>query len=489
MSTQVIIQPNNQTVTVTEDQVTIINAAAFASLPLPISEGGTGATTASEGLDALLPDQSGQNGKVLGTDGTSASWVSGGGGGSPAGSSNDVQINSSGSFGAVSSNTSTTREFLRQVGTGSASTPPVWDTVTKTDVGLSNVENAALSTWPGSSNLTTVGTIGTGTWAGTAVAIAHGGTGQTTANAAFNALAPSQTSQNGKFLTTDGTNTSWASVSASPGGSSGQIQYNASGNFAGAAALTTASGNPLTVTAQSATDVPVVVKGAASQSGDLQEWKDSTSATLAKVDSNGDITTLSKIYFNDSNGWIRRTAGTNTMFFAPSIGSEIMMLTNAKLTLLNGLCELLGDTANTDAEVRTPNKGGNGGTGLRLLLHAGNGSSSASPTKGGDVQVYGGNGAAGNTNGGDVQIYGGSKFGIGTDGNVQIGYDGSTAKSNVAMFGAGSFGGGVNVFFVGTATTAPTTNPTGGFLLYVDPADNKLKARGPSGTVTTLATP
>ena len=44
--------------------------------------------------------------------------------------------------------------------------------------------------------------------------IANGGTGQTTANAAFNALVPSQTSQSGKYLTTDGTNTSWATVNA-----------------------------------------------------------------------------------------------------------------------------------------------------------------------------------------------------------------------------------------------------------------------------------
>lgn len=42
--------------------------------------------------------------------------------------------------------------------------------------------------------------------------IANGGTGQTTANTAFNALVPSQTSNSGKFLTTNGTNTSWATV-------------------------------------------------------------------------------------------------------------------------------------------------------------------------------------------------------------------------------------------------------------------------------------
>jgi hypothetical protein len=41
--------------------------------------------------------------------------------------------------------------------------------------------------------------------------IAAGGTGQVTANAAFNALVPSQTSNSGKFLTTDGSNTSWGS--------------------------------------------------------------------------------------------------------------------------------------------------------------------------------------------------------------------------------------------------------------------------------------
>jgi hypothetical protein len=43
-------------------------------------------------------------------------------------------------------------------------------TVTKGDVGLGNVENTALSTWAGSTNLVTLGTITTGTWNGAAVA-------------------------------------------------------------------------------------------------------------------------------------------------------------------------------------------------------------------------------------------------------------------------------------------------------------------------------
>ena len=41
--------------------------------------------------------------------------------------------------------------------------------LTKSQVGLSNVENVALSTWVGTSNITTLGTITTGTWSGTAI--------------------------------------------------------------------------------------------------------------------------------------------------------------------------------------------------------------------------------------------------------------------------------------------------------------------------------
>jgi len=63
-------------------------------------------------------------------------------------------------------------------------------------------------------NITGVGTVTSGTWQGNTVAILYGGTGQTTANGAFNALAPSQTGNNGKYLTTDGANTSWGTITA-----------------------------------------------------------------------------------------------------------------------------------------------------------------------------------------------------------------------------------------------------------------------------------
>lgn len=107
------------------------------------------------------------------------------------------------------------------------------------------------------------------------VAIANGGTGQTTATAGFNALAPSQTSNSGKYLTTDGTNTSWATVDAlpsqtgnngkylttngtvaswatvnfSPAGSTTQVQYNNAGAF-GASSSFTFDGTALTAPVQ-----------------------------------------------------------------------------------------------------------------------------------------------------------------------------------------------------------------------------------------------
>lgn len=49
----------------------------------------------------------------------------------------------------------------------------------------------------------------------TPLAIANGGTGQTTSESARNALLPSQAGQNQKFLTTNGTNVSWASPTVS----------------------------------------------------------------------------------------------------------------------------------------------------------------------------------------------------------------------------------------------------------------------------------
>ena len=66
--------------------------------------------------------------------------------------------------------------FLKQTSAGATVTVAA---VTKSDVGLGNVENTELTTWAGSTNLTTLGTVATGSWHATTIDIAHGGTGMT----------------------------------------------------------------------------------------------------------------------------------------------------------------------------------------------------------------------------------------------------------------------------------------------------------------------
>jgi len=73
----------------------------------------------------------------------------------------------------------------------------------KTDLSLNNVENTALSTWTGTTNIASVGTITAGTWTGTDIAIADGGTGQGTAQLAINALTAVSGGTNEYVLTKD----------------------------------------------------------------------------------------------------------------------------------------------------------------------------------------------------------------------------------------------------------------------------------------------
>lgn len=76
----------------------------LSDVPIMISQGGTGQITANNALNTFLPNQTGNSGKVLGTDGTNTSWVTGGGGGgSPGGASGTVQYNNAGSFGGFGS--------------------------------------------------------------------------------------------------------------------------------------------------------------------------------------------------------------------------------------------------------------------------------------------------------------------------------------------------------------------------------------------------
>lgn len=63
---------------------------------LPIGNGGTGQTTAAAALTALLPSQAGENGKILGTNGTVASWQANTGLINPMTTAEDIIVGGSG---------------------------------------------------------------------------------------------------------------------------------------------------------------------------------------------------------------------------------------------------------------------------------------------------------------------------------------------------------------------------------------------------------
>lgn len=121
-------------------------------------------------------------------------------------------------FSQLAGNTTATKKFLTQTGNGSVSAAPAWSTLASSDVGLGSVENTALSTWAGTANVTTLGTIGTGTWNATNIAdakIASALTGKT-----YNAL--TLTAQTTGFTIAGGTTaktltvTGDATISGSP---------------------------------------------------------------------------------------------------------------------------------------------------------------------------------------------------------------------------------------------------------------------------------
>jgi len=101
------------------------------------------------------------------------------------------------------------------------------------------------------------------------LAIANGGTGQTTANAAFNALAPNQAGNSGKYLTTNGTNTSWDAIDIStaditgvlPAANGGTGVNNSTRTITLGGNLTTSGAFNTTLTATNTTSITLPTTG------------------------------------------------------------------------------------------------------------------------------------------------------------------------------------------------------------------------------------
>jgi hypothetical protein len=117
---------------------------------------------------------------------------------------------------------------------------------------------------------------------------------------------PAQSGNNGKYLTTDGSTLSWATISGgggSPGGTSGEVQYNNGGAFGGAANVEIDGG-----------DLTLVDAGfpASPAAGRTKVFTDSmaTRRLVGSVDSNGNHFDFQPALFNSTTYmWL---AGTGT---------------------------------------------------------------------------------------------------------------------------------------------------------------------------------
>ena len=142
--------------------------AAISGAPSTWPALGTAAAHAATDFEPALGNPSVSGYVLSSTTAGVRSWVaqSGGGGGGTWGSitgtlSNQTDLNSvlSGKQATISGAPGTWPSFAAVATSGS-----------KSDVGLSNVENTALSTWAGTTNIVTLGTLTTGVWHGTAIA-------------------------------------------------------------------------------------------------------------------------------------------------------------------------------------------------------------------------------------------------------------------------------------------------------------------------------
>jgi hypothetical protein len=157
------------------------------------------------------------------------------------------------------------------------------------------------------------------------IPIINGGTGQTTANLAFNALAPSQTGNTGKYLTTDGTDTSW---SANP---LGDVVGPASATDNAVARFDTTTGKLI----QNST---VIIDDTGNASGILsQQFSNGSAVTLA----------AGKIWYDGSTGsWNAGMGGGN---ITQQIGEELFVYGKASTAITDSPLQIIYQTGTVGA--------------------------------------------------------------------------------------------------------------------------------------------
>jgi hypothetical protein len=321
--------------------------------------------------------------------------------------------------------------------------------------------------------ITTAGTL---TLGGT-LAISNGGTGQTTANAALNALLPAQTSNGGKVLSTNGTTTSWVTQASGGNGATIGTTFIADGGTS----LTLAG-----LTSVSATTFNGALNGQASSALIADTATTATTATNIAGGSGASIPyqtaagTTAMLAFGTA-GYVLTSNGSNAPSWQPAVAGTVNVSTNiaggvagslpyqsgASATALLGIgstSQVLTVVGGVPAWATAPtftggtvsslttntiNMGGVGSTPLYGVIQAAGGSGFGNNAAG--ITIKGGSNV--NAIGGSVILQAGTGLGGSLDGAIVLRAAGGTDRLNISGTGSWTVGG-----TIGTAGYVLTSN-------------------------------
>lgn len=271
----------------------------------------------------------------------------------------------------------------------------------------------------------------------TDLAIADGGTGASTANAALNNILPLQTGNSGKFLTTDGTDSSWAATGVSDG-DKGDITVTSSGT------VWTIDTNAITTT--KITDGNVTGAKLENSGVTANTYGSSTEIPVITVDAKGRVTSATISTLAGTGGLIGFTVYSSSATYTKATNNPTAVVV-----------EVLG--AGRGGSMSAP--GAAGGYAKKYIL--------ASALAAGETVTVG-TGSNGTT-AGTPSSGGTSSFGThlsATGGSSSGGGSGVSGDLNLvggspdALLGGGSFYGKPPVRITGSSAQAPSILGAGG---------------------------
>ena len=211
----------------------------------------------------------------------------------------------------------------------------------------------------------------------------------------------------------------------------------------------TALGSALNVYTSYSGGTGIIIKGAASQTANLQEWQNSAGTVAASINSGGSLSLNRSLYTSASLGVWASVNGD------PQGGATGNALTVQTYNTTSKGIVILGQASQTANLQEWQNSAG-------TVL----------------VKVD----ASGNfdlPNGGIIKAYYFAKAGSGTSVITLTGDD------NIQLFTALGGRSGAGNLFISNSTTVPSSNPTNGGVIYIE--SGSLKYRGQGGAITTIA--